>query len=346
MVVHSSYESNYENTITIYHMNGIYTTMVNGKPMYVYLNNAYRNEYLTKSEAISVGEENYEDLYLFSKTKLNPKYINGVTPNSEKYITIYALSGKEKVNGWNRVNPENISKDEMVATTIDLGEFLLKGVDLSAYQYNKLGYAYVDFNKDGISNQLMYIGNNKYNTMMLKPDAINYASKNYKNYYILRKKVINPENKKGFYVYALSDKSKVDGWTKINKKDLPKDAVVASNTDYMNVLVDMLFKPYCEEVIYNYIDPTFACNFMLKDEALNYAYNNYKSFCILTKKIVNPNNVNEIIDIYAFSTIPFVEGWSIIGNDNVPSNAVIFLTMTDAYVYESDLNNNFSRTLK
>lgn len=61
------------NQTKVYHMDGIYTVMVNNIPMYVYLNNDVENEYLFKEEALFRGEMNYEKVYVYKKTVKNPK---------------------------------------------------------------------------------------------------------------------------------------------------------------------------------------------------------------------------------------------------------------------------------
>lgn len=280
-------------------------------------------------------------------------YIYNVTPRN---ITVYALSGKSSVSGWTRINKSELSYYDKVATSIELGEFLLKDVNLSAYQYNMLGYGYVDINKDGMSNELMYIGNNKVNMLMTKEEAIKYAINNFDNYYIQSKTIDNPNykygvNSKTIKVYAISEKSYVSGWSRVNKSQVPSDATIASSIEYMEAINHINAHKVRENIIYEPDvpvlpdEPIYTYNYMKKDEALNYAYNKYPMFCIQSKVVVNPNN-NDIYILYAFSTETDVEGWEPAFNDDINKDACIFLTMQDAYNFEAELTYNFSRRLK
>lgn len=346
-------QSDIVNQNKIYYMNGVYTVMINNRPIYVYLGNEVENAYLLKTDALYKGELNYENVYVFSKTVKNPNYIKGVTPRN---ITIYALSGKSRVSGWTKINKDNIRYNEKIATSIELGEFLLKDVDLSYYNYNMLGYAYVDINKDGYANELMYIGNNKINKLMTKEDAIRFAINNYENYYIQSKVIDNPnyikgKNNKTIKIYAISDKSYVNGWSRIKKSNVPSDAFIASNVEYAEALNHINKNEFSEEYTYTPSTPiipekpVYTYNYMKKDAALAYAYANYSEFCILTKTVEKPNT-NEVYVLYAFSFTPYVDGWEIIGNKDIHPNSCIFLTMQDAYNFEAELNCGYSRVLK
>lgn len=362
-------QANYLSDTTVlekeYDMNGVYNVMVGMKPVYVYLGNDVQNEYLPKMEALYIGENNYEKSYIYSKTVDNPNYIPGVSSIGEKKITIYALSGKTSVSGWTRINRDRLSNGDMIATSIELGEFLLKGFDLSSYRYNMLGFANVDINKDGVSNEIMYLGNNKINTLMTKEEAIIFGLYNYKNYYIQSKTVPNPDyisgvNSRNIKVYAVSDKSYVPGWIRISKSKLPSDAVVASNVEYMNALVHIKSN-VAREIVSNIpdlpinpvlpgLDEGFTCSYLSKDAALEFAHSNptlYSDFCIRFKVIYNPRTkTDEMLFTFDTNTSPYDNnGWAIIGNDYIPSNANIFLTMNDACNYEFMVKNNIFRTL-
>lgn len=362
-------EANYLNDNYVlekeYDMNGVYNVMVGNKPVYVYLGNQVQNEYLPKMEALVLGDINYDKTYLYKKTVDNPNYIPGVSSVYEKTITIYALSDKSSVKGWTRISKDSLGTQDMVATSIELGEFLLTGFDLSSYQYNMIGFANVDINKDGVSNEIMYLGNNKINTLMTKEEAIRFGVYNYENYYIQTKTVPNPEyvsgvNDRNIKVYAISDKSYIPGWTRINKTKLPADAVVASNVEYMNALVHVKSN-VAREVITNtpivpidpiIPDPGYTYNQLGKDAALEFAYSNpqlYPQFCIRFKVIYNPKiQADEMLFTLDTNTADYVDsnGWSIIGNDFIPSSASLFLTMGDAQNYEFVVKNNISRTLQ
>ena len=122
-----------DNDEKIYFMDGFYTEMVNGEPVYVYLGNGLSNRYLPLYDAIEEAENNYRNTYIYKKKVLNPNYKKG---KNEKYITIYAISGKTRVSGGTRIKKEDLNYNDMVATTIELGEFLLKGIDLGRYDYS------------------------------------------------------------------------------------------------------------------------------------------------------------------------------------------------------------------
>lgn len=349
-----------------YDMNGLYNVMVGTKPVYVYLGNEVRNEYLPKMEALVLGDLSYDKTYLYSKTVDNPNYIPGVSSFYEKTVTVYALSDKSRVEGWTRINRDMLGANDKVATSIELGEFILTGTDLSSYRYNMLGFANADINKDGVSNELMYLGNNKVNQLMTKEEAIIFGVYNYENYYIQSKSVPNPDynygvNPRTIKVYALSEKSYVSGWTKVNKTSLPNDALVASNVEYMDALVHVRANE-AREVINNTpvlpVDPIvpdlgYTYNQLGKDAAIEYAYNNpqlYSQFCIRFKVIYNPIiQADEMLfTLDTTNTIDYVDnnGWSIIGNDYIPSSASLFLTMGDAQNYEFMVKNNITRTLQ
>lgn len=344
-----------------YDMNGVYNVRVGSRPVYVYLGNDVQNEYLPKMDALILGDLNYDRTYLYSKTVDNPNYIPGVSSIYEKTITIYAISGKSSEKGWTRINKDRLGAQDMVATSIELGEFLLTSFDLSSYQYNMIGFANVDINKDGVSNEIMYLGNNKINTLMTKEEAIRFGVYNYDNYYIQSKTVPNPEyisgvNDRNIKVYAISDKSYVLGWTRINKTKLPADAVVASNVEFMNALVHVKSNVAREVAINTPIVPIEpiipSYNSLTKDAALEFANSNpqlYPEFCIRFKVIYNPRTqVDEMLFTFDTNTLSIVDnnGWAIIGNDYIPSNASIFLTMGDAQNYEYMVKNNIVRTLQ
>ena len=350
-----SYNYNYDenNESKMHFMNGVFSTVVDGKPVYVYLGNGKINEYLPKYRALDLIEENYDKVYVYSKTVNNPNYIPGVSDYSEKKITVYAISEKSYVSGWTRVNLNNIDLDEMIATSIELGDFLLKCVDLSTYKNSMLGFAYIDINKDGVNDELFYFANNKVNRLMSKDNAIKFGNENYKNYYFHSKSVLNPDyvsgkNSKYIKIYALSDKAYVVGWNRISKSSLPSDAKVGSNPEYMEAVISL----YSSKIYKTIQIPSFPNiptvpddnKSMLKEDALNYAYINYSSFCIMTRTITNSRG-NEIV-MYSFSFSPNVEGWEIIGNDFIPENASIFLNINYANDYEYQVKSGTVKGLR
>jgi len=336
-----------------YYMNGVYTCFVDGNPVYVYLGNNADNRILPKYDALYASELVNEKTYVFTKTVDNPNYVKGVSPLSEKKITVYAISGKSYVSGWTKVDKDTLGYNDMIATTIELGEFLLKGKDLSSYYFDLRGFGYADFDKDGNYTDLVYLGNDKTNVMFNgKEEAIRYAVEHYEIYYFVKKEVKDPNygvgtNKKKTTVYALSDKSYVEGWTRVNKKDIPTNALIGSTPVYAEAMAKLGYETKKEETIdLPSLMPTpepdrpiYVYNRMAKGDALNYAYNCYPTFCILTKTING-----EVV--YAFSYSPEVEGWSIIANDDIPTNAYIFLSIEDANCYEYQVNYDISRTLK
>ncbi len=348
-------------------MDGLYTSVVDGVPVYAYLGNDKRNEYLLRDEAYNLAGELYGVYYVFAKKVDNPNYVQGVSPEDTKTITVFAISTQDNVEGWTRVPRDYVNASQSVATSIELGEFMLKGVDLSSYTTNMLGFGYIDVNKDGFGD-IVYIGNNKANYMLTKEDAILFANKNYEKYYFQVKSVPNPDyvegiNSKDVSVYAISDAEVVDGYTKVSASEVPDYVNVASNTEYMdaNVYIDAKAKEASKTEdktdtnVNGNTNPNTNNNVagisvnpitMKKDKALEYAYSHYPEFCIMTKVINNPAKEDGIEVLYAFSFVVRVDGWSIIGNDFIPSNASIFLTLEDAYAHIYDVENNYGKTLK
>lgn len=332
-----------------FNLDGLYTTYIDNKPIYVYLNNNLENKYVEKEEAIRILKKYYNNVYTYSKTVDNPDYIKGVSPLTDKKITVYALSNKTSVSGWTRVY--NISNSEKVATSIELGEFLLKKIKLENYKTNMIGFANIDINRDGES-ELVYIGNNKKNEILDKNEAIKWANSVYNNYYIQSKTIYDNKIKRNVTIYAISEYSYVDGWKRINKNNIPSDEVIATNAEYYEALVNMTNNLNTLTWNTTYIrkpddnikyDNTYR--YMLKKDALDYAYNNYDTFCILAKAVVN-KFTNEKEVLYAFSGTHNIEGWTIIANDFIPKDSNIFLTMQDAYNYEYYIANNNIKTLK
>ena len=336
-----------------YNFKGMYKVFVDEQLIYAYLNNSLYNEYLNKNDALFIGELNYENVYIYEKTIDNPNYINGVSPLNEKTITIYALSGENYVSGWKRVNKENISLNDKVATTIELGEFLLKQSDLKTYLYSMVGFANIDLNNDGKCDELVYLGNNKINRILTKNDAIKWAMSVYDYYYLFMKTIDDPNNSKNkINIYAISDRSYVSEWNRVYKKDIPEDAFIATNTEFYEALLNInkimklnleyseSYDKKPEDKHENSLDNiTYA--YAEKNIALNYGYRYYKDFCILSKIIKNET-------IYTLSTEIIIsrDGWNIVGNNDIPENANVFLSMQDALNYEYLINNNYIKSLK
>ena len=58
-------------------------------------------------------------------------------------------------------------------------------------------------------------------------------------YYILRKRIPIKGSYRSNYVYAISEKSYVEGWSKVSKRDIKEDEVIATNIEYMEALVNI-----------------------------------------------------------------------------------------------------------
>jgi len=352
-----SYEGDDEE---IYYLDGIYTDTTNDKPVYVYLGNGLSNKYLTLYDALEEAETNYRNTYIYKKKILNPNYKKGI---NEKYITMYALSGKTRVSGWTRINEKDLYYEDKVATTIELGEFLLKQINLGKYKYNMRGFANIDINGDGYNDGILYVGNNKNNIIFdNKSDAIKYGLNDYENFYFYKKTILNPnynnDSKKYITVYTISNKENVSGWTRTKQSDVPSNAFIGSNPEFMNIYISMGLKVYVTEKDEDYVpeykpdkptnpDYNGNYNYLKKDKALLYGYSHYKEdeiFCIIMKTITGPKNRTETI--YCLNPHPDVPGWTIIGDDFIPSNAYIFLSLQDAENYEYDFTNGYTRELR
>ena len=347
-----SYLSDVAYDQNVYSMTGMYTEMLDKLPVYVYLGNNVDNEYLEKNEALYVAEMNYDNTYIFKKTGIT-YYYDSRNRRQEEKVTVYAISDKKTVSdysGWTRVDKSDVRRTELVATSIELGEFLLKDVDLSSYYYDADGFALVDLNKDGKNTELMYLGNDKENKVYKKAEAIKYAVENYDTYYILRKRISIKGSYRSNYVYAISEKNNVEGWSQVSKRDIKEDEVIATNVEYMEALVDIydgditVIKDNSKENIddnnnnnnenNNNNNNNESYSYMLKNEALAFAYQNYADFCILSREFKGST-------IYAFSSSLDVQDWDIVGNDEINENANIFLTINDAnkYIYAVTYNN-------
>lgn len=339
----TNYYANNEETIKLFRLNGVYTVLNGKEPVYVFLNNDFSNLVLPKNDALIFMAESYKETYLMKKTVKNPYYEVGM---SEEYKTVYAVSSTKDVPGWVNVKKSSVSPDVQVATTIELGEFLLKDVDLSAYNNNTLGFAKGDINGDGKANEWIYLGNNKENTIMTKASAVKYAATNRLYYQVKRLPDFRNPGKE-VVSYALSDKSYVPGWTRISKDNIPNTAKVASNTEYAEAVYAITYNrsSLVEDTIYVEIsNPGLPYSSMLKDQALEFAYNNYPDFCILAKAI----SEGEVI--YAFCEGPEIDywttqEWTFIGNDYISKDSSIFLSMSDACNYINSLDRGYAKTL-
>lgn len=349
-----SYLSDVAYDQNVYSMTGMYTEMLDKLPVYVYLANGVDNEYLEKYEALYVAEMNYDNTYIFKKTAVT-YYYDSRNRRQEEKVTVYAISDKKTVSnysGWTRVDKSDVRRTELVATSIELGEFLLKDIDLSSYYYNADGFALVDLNKDGKNTELMYLGNDKENKVYKKAEAIKYAVENYDTYYILRKRIPIKGSYRSNYVYAISEKSYVEGWSKVSKRDIKEDEVIATNVEYMEALVNIydgditVIKDNSNKITDdnnsnngnnnngNNNNTNEDYSYMLKNEALTFAYQNYADFCILSREFKGST-------IYAFSSSLDVQDWDIVGNDEINENSNIFLTINDAnkYIYAVTYSN-------
>ena len=275
---------------------------------------------------------------------------------SDKELRTYEKPGGSKGDySIDRANDEtevlDLTEETETATKeIDKEQkFLLEKINLENYETNMLGFANLDINRDGI-NEIVYIGNNKENELYTKTDAIRWAKKNYRNYYVQYKNVYDKTINRYVSIYAISDKSYVEGWSLINKDYVSNDEVIATNTEYYDAIVKMTnnlntlewnYREYRKE--YPVYDGSYRN--LIKNEALDFAYNNYENFCILAKSVTNIHT-NEKEVIYAFSNTHRIEGWTIIANDFISKDSRIFLTMNDAYNYEYYITDNYSKKLK
>lgn len=295
----------------------------NSQTVYIYMNNDLENTELQKQEALNKAYSMYGRNYNIFKKNHTNTFAGAV----------YAVSDKNYVEGWTKINANEIRSYESIATTIEYGEYLADSEDFSSFRHNMNGYAY-------LSNEIVYLGNNDTNELLNKNDAIYYA----RNRYNVFTKSVRDNNNRVVRLYALSTKSSVDGWTKTTMNNVEENAFIATNP----LFAEATFNIYNQSLRYNYnydYDYNYNknnnnnninnYNVKNKKEALQYAYNNYDSFCILTRTYNG-----EVL--YTFNNTPNVSDWSIIANDFVPSDAKIFMSMNDAenYIRNNRLSTN------
>ena len=337
--------------VEICHMKGIYNVVVNNVPVYVYLNNKVDNEYLLKNDAVELAKKSYntDKVYFYSKVVQSPNYVEGFTPEEERYNFVYALSDKTSVEGWTRVADTNvITSEELVASSIELGEFILKEVDLSRFflpasdpLYTSVGYGYVDVNHDGVMSEVVYIGNNDNNMLVNKDTAVTMINDSKGKIKVFEKKVTSGT------MVALSEKAPGNGWKQVNINNVSKTKQIGTSVEYMDAMYHVASTTVTTEKLYfpkldnnvnaittDPVGPQTTINILSKAEALTWASTTYagRLFCILQKEYVD-KNTGLATKVYAISTDLSVEGYDFAFDDNIPSNAMICLSVADAENY-------------
>lgn len=177
---------------------------------FVYMNNKVVNEFTTKKNAFTIGNDNFKKgYYVYKKDVDNPNYIPGVTRISDKKITLYALSDSKSVSGWSRIKKYELIDSDMVCTSIELGNYFFNVITerLNEQLINPVlpGCDCRDKCDNG--------------TIYFKEDALNFGYKFYPNGFCIMSRVIpNPNyvpNTNGLQmirIYALSTSVSVDGW--------------------------------------------------------------------------------------------------------------------------------------
>ena len=338
--------------VEFHKLKGVYTMLVDNKPLYVYLNNNYKNDFLPKSDALAIARENYNtnNVYFQSKVIQSPYYVEGETPEEERYNSVFAISKEEKVEGWTNVKDANIPADCLVATTLEMGDFMLSEANLTKYKENMNGFALMDIKNDGVTD-VVFLGNNEYNGLINKKEAAALMSAD-KNIKLYGKQVIEKDKVKT--IYALNNTNPGNGWTQKSLSEINTDTnVIGSNTLYMDALFFITYTNFKEietEKIYipKSVDNTLENNTnksmdcLPKAEAISYADNKFigLQYCILQRTISLQNGEQQTI--YAISLEGEVDGWTFAFDDKIPENANIFLTLTDACNYIDAYGKNLS----
>ena len=353
----STIEYYYKNPLRV---KGMYPFVVDGKLVYIFLDNYSYNEFLPYYDALYLAQKDYNNVYLYSKTVYTKDSVNGYSVRNGNNVTMYALSYNSYEKGWTKVNNMNsIDRNTYVATSIALGDFLLEKSELKDNLYNQIGFANIDINNDGKEIEKVYLGNDKINKLYCKEDALKWGFDKYGKYFVYKKVLSNTDLKAARVLYAISDKESVKGWERANINNIKTTDIIATDTEYYETLLRVYNNigrnMYLDETyIEVYINPTptpmpnpndYKHNSMLKEDALKYGYDNYSNFCIMKKEIVDPRT-KDVIILYALSFSTRVDGWEIVTNNEVPYYETIFLTMNDAYNYEYLITNNYIRVLK
>lgn len=344
--------------VEVCHMKGIYNVIVNNVPVYVYLNNKVDNEYLLKNDAVELAKKNYDTnkVYFYSKVVESPNYVKGFTPEEERYNFVYALSDKTSVKGWTRVQDTRVITDgELVATSIELGEFLLKEVDLSRYTWDFAGFGYADVNHDNIMSEVIYVGNSEGNMLLDKTSAtitINQSNGKIKVY----EKKLNDRT-----MFALSSVNPGNGWKKSSLDKINNNVQIGNSPEYMDALyhiasttvtTEKLYFPKVDNGINSVIEPVLpenSINMLSKDEAIAWASTTYTpsnvQFCILQKEYID-KNTGLATKIYAISTQMYVDGYDFAFDDLIPNNEFICLSVQDAENYIALYGKSATKSLK
>ncbi len=342
--------------VEICHMKGIYNVVANNVPVYVYLNNKVDNEYLLKNDAVELAKKNYNTnkVYFYSKVVESPNYVKGETPENERYNFVYAMSDKTSVKGWTRVQDTRVITDgELVASSIELGEFLLKEVDLSRYTWDFTGFGYADVNHDGVMTEVVYVGNNEANGLLDKASAtisVNQSNGKVKVY----EKVLSDRT-----MFALSSKNPGNGWKQSNLNKINNNVQIGTSPEYMDALyhvvsttvtTENLYFPKLDNGINQIVEPVLPnnINMLIKNEAISWASNTYMipgQFCILQKEYID-KNTGLATKVYAISTQINVDGYDFAFDDFIPNDAMICLSIQDAENYVALYGKSATKALK
>lgn len=352
--------------VEVCHMKGIYNVIVNNVPVYVYLNNKVDNQYLLKNDAVELAKQEYNTnkVYFYSKVVKSPNYVEGFSPAEEEFNFVYALSDKSSVKGWTRVqNTSVITDGELVASSIGLGEFLLKEVDLSRFFrptedpfYSNAGFGYADINHDGVLSEIIYVGNDESNMLLDKFNAtirVNESKGKVKVY----KAWMNDRT-----VFALSSKNPGNGWKLSGLNEVNDNILIGTSPEFMEALyhvasttvtTEQLYFPKIDNGINQVIDePVLSnsnVNMLSKNDAINWASNTYTSsnvqFCILQREYVD-KNTGLATKVYAISTQLYVDGYDFAFDDLIPNNAMICLSVQDAENYVALYGKSATKALK
>lgn len=346
--------------VEICHMKGIYNVIVDNVPVYVCLNNNVDNEYLLKNDAVELAKKNYNTnkVYFYSKVVESPNYVKGYTSEDERYNFVYAISDKTSVKGWTRVRDTRVITDgELVASSIELGEFLLKEVDLSRYTWDFTGFGYADVNHDNIMSEVIYVGNSEGNMLLDKYSAsinINQSNGKIKVY----EKKLNDRT-----MFALSSVNPGNGWKKSSLDKINNNDQIGSSPEYMDALyhiasttvtTEKLYFPKVDNGINQILEPVLPndninINMLSKNDAITWASTTYTpsnvQFCILQKEYVD-RNTGLAKKIYAISTQMDVEGYDFAFDDLIPNNELICLSVQDAENYIALYGKSVIKSLK
>ncbi len=311
----------------VFEVDGYYTMNPDTNPLYIYLGNVVPNKYLKKNDAISLMSQYYEKLYVHRRIETRAVRING--RESYESVDVYAISPNyfEKDWGWS-IDTSDIKENTMVATSIELGNIL---IDEKLNRQNKFKLIDYDLNNDGEYEKVAIVSKAEDYRELPLNEALNYAKSKWQPYFLLRRIVLLPNGKR-VYKYAVSNRGFLNvenGWLMVNEDSVPSDTIVATDTYVYDAMYDMVDTLPTLKVIgenLHDIDPDdYYYSYKSKNKALKYAYKNFKSFCIVTKEVLFEGNY---VDVYAFTqdvNSYNKDGWKLAYNDEIPSNAYIFL---------------------